>query len=47
VFRLEADVASATLTQNAVGQQREIGFGGAADAAEMRNRFAFAILTFS
>ena len=25
----------------------EIGFGGAADAAEMRNRFAFAILTFS
>ena len=30
----------------AVGQ-RKIGFGGAADAAEMRNRFAFAILTFS
>jgi hypothetical protein len=30
----------------AVGQ-RKIGFGGAANAAEMRNRFAFAILTFS
>jgi hypothetical protein len=42
-------VASAALTQNAlaVSGQRKIGFGGAADAAEMRNRFAFAILTFS
>jgi hypothetical protein len=24
-----------------------MGFGGAADAAEVRNRFAFAFLTFS
>jgi hypothetical protein len=40
-------VASAALTQNALSVNGKIGFGGAADAAEMRNRFAFEILTFS
>jgi hypothetical protein len=37
--------ASAALTHKYAVSQREIGFGGAADAAEMQNRFAFAVLT--
>jgi hypothetical protein len=47
VVRIGAVWLPPPLRKNALSVNGKIGFGGPADAAEMRNRFAFAVATFS